>query len=172
MIHDTVAGITPVILSHAQDFPDQPRISVSANQPGNLAVSRHPTLRDFFHNGKNFINQIRVQAVLHFISFFLVNFICSVFIQCSLPNPIIAFVYACVSSPVTFPQNASRYISIALRHCPLKFIVGMNLIMFVSFPALLYTCSDFIMLYRSVATCRAAKLKKKKARQEAKPREH
>jgi len=73
---------------------------------------------------------------------------------------------------VTFPQNASRYISIALRHCPLKFIVGVNLIMFVSFPALLYTCSDFIMLYRSVATCRAAKLKKKKARQETKPREH
>jgi len=83
-----VAGITPVIFSHAQDFPDQPRISVSANQPGNLAVSRHPSLRDFFHNGKNFINQIRVQAVPHFISFFLVNFICSVFIQCSLPNPI------------------------------------------------------------------------------------
>ena len=62
---------------------------------GELAVSK--TLEKYFIvriawvyglNGKNFINQIRVQAVPHFISFFLVNFICSVFIQCSLPNPI------------------------------------------------------------------------------------
>ena len=66
MIHNTMAGILSIVFRYTQDPADQSGVPVSAGQPCDLSVGCHTAFRNLFHNGKDLIDQVRVQNTFHF----------------------------------------------------------------------------------------------------------
>ena len=57
VIHNAMARILPVTAGAAEDRSHQSRVTVPSDQPGDLTVGSHASLRDFLHDREDLVNQ-------------------------------------------------------------------------------------------------------------------
>ncbi len=63
-----MAGIVAVTFRHSHNLSNKACIFLTTDKTRDLPVSRNASLRNFFNDGKDFVNQVLVQDSLHFIS--------------------------------------------------------------------------------------------------------